>query len=89
MWNEIKRLVKRGSPVLMIDLFRPESVEAANAVVETYSANEPEVLKVDFFNSLCAAFTLEELSQQLADAELSHLTLSTISDRHIAVWGAL
>ncbi len=48
-----------------MDLFRPESREAAWAIVEKYSGHEPEVLKRDFFHSLCAAFEPGEVRAQL------------------------
>jgi ubiquinone/menaquinone biosynthesis C-methylase UbiE len=89
LWSEIARLAKPGSPVMVIDLTRPESTDGAHRIVETYSADEPEILKVDFFNSLCAAFTLNEITSQLAAAGLSHLSAQAISDRHVAVWGPL
>jgi hypothetical protein len=71
------------------DLHRPESAERARDVVETYSGGEPEVLKRDFFHSLCAAFTLPEVREQLARAGLDALRVEMISDRHWAVWGTL
>jgi len=51
--------------------------------VETYSGAEPEVLKRDFFHSLCAAFTLAEVTAQLREAGLDRaLHCKMISDRH-------
>ena len=89
LWSEIHRMVHPGGPVLVIELMRPETHDAAHLLVETYSANEPEILKVDFFNSLCAAFTLEEVRSQVTEAGLDTLNVDVISDRHIAVWGNL
>ena len=62
-WNELVRLGKPGAVVLVMDLFRPESPERAREIVEQYSGNEAPVLKEDFFNSLCAAFTLREIRE--------------------------
>jgi hypothetical protein len=45
-----------GAPVLVMDLMRPASPAAAEALVEQYAAGEPEVLRRDFYNSLLAAF---------------------------------
>jgi ubiquinone/menaquinone biosynthesis C-methylase UbiE len=89
LWSEIARLTKPGSPVMVIDLTRPENPDGAHHIVETYSPDEPEILKIDFYNSLRAAFTVDEITRQLADAGLSHLNIQATSDRHVAVWGKL
>ncbi len=78
-----------GAAVLVMDLFRPESEADAWRIVEQYSASEPEVLKRDFFNSLCAAFTPDEVREQLAAAGLGALHVQTVSDRHLTVSGRL
>ena len=87
LWGEIARLGASGAPVLVTDLYRPESAERAREIVETYSAEEPEVLKRDFFHSLCAAFTLPEVRAQMAEAGLDGFRVEMISDRHWAAWG--
>jgi SAM-dependent methyltransferase len=89
LWDTVSRYGASGAPVLVVDLVRPASVERAQAIVEEYAAGEPEILRHDFFHSLCAAFTLEEVEAQLADAGLGALKVETISDRHLAVWGHL
>lgn len=89
LWAEVARLGHPDAPVLVTDLHRPESVGRAREIVETYSGGEPEVLKRDFFHSLCAAFTLPEVREQLAEARLETLRVEMISDRHWAVWGRL
>jgi ubiquinone/menaquinone biosynthesis C-methylase UbiE len=87
LWREIARIGAPGAPVLVADLHRPESAERAGEIVESYSGAEPEVLKRDFFHSLCAAFTLPEVRAQLADAGLGGFRAEMISDRHWAAWG--
>jgi hypothetical protein len=87
LWREVARLGAAGAPVLVTDLHRPESAEQAREIVETYSGSEPDVLKRDFFQSLCAAFTLSEVHRQLAEAGLDGFRVEMISDRHWAVWG--
>lgn len=88
-WSEALRFGRRGAALLVTDLFRPASRERARGIVETYSADEPTVLKEDFFNSLCAALSLDEVREQLAAAGLAQLSSELISDRHWAVWGRL
>ncbi len=88
-WNEAKLLGKKGATVFIMDLFRPESTEQAKMIVERAAANEHELLKQDFYNSLLAAFTLEEVRQQLMDAGLSHFSVSIVSERHWLAHGIL
>ena len=88
-WNELVRLGKPGAVVLIMDLFRPESPERAREIVEQYSGNEAPVLKEDFFNSLCAAFTLREIRFQVRSRGLGALVCELASDRHWIVWGHL
>ena len=47
------------------------------------------MLKRDFFHSLCAAFTLAEVREQIAHGGLATLRVEMISDRHWAAWGML
>ncbi len=88
-WRETRRLVRPGDPILVVDLSRPETPTAADAIVEKYSGGEDPALKRDFFNSLCAAFTPLEVATQLQAAGLGHLEARIISDRHWAVAGHL
>jgi ubiquinone/menaquinone biosynthesis C-methylase UbiE len=88
-WNELVRLGKPGATVLIMDLFRPESPERARAIVESYAAQEAPVLKEDFYNSLCAAFTLREVRSQIRSRGLGGLVCELASDRHWVVWGHL
>lgn len=90
LWEEVRRLARPGAPVFVIDLMRPDSPEAARRIVETYAANERAILRSDFFNSLLAAFTIEEVEGQLRRAGLdASLAVSRTSDRHLAVSGRM
>ena len=88
-WQEVRRLGRPGAAILVVDLFRPESPEAAQAIVGTYSGDEDPLLKRDFYNSLCAAFTPAEVTAQLRAAGLARLQAQVVSDRHWAVAGRL
>ena len=87
LWREVRVLAKSGAPILVIDLMRPATKEDAQQLVETYSANERPILKQDFFNSLCAAFTIDEVRAQLDRADLRELSVEAISDRHLLISG--
>ena len=86
-WYALKQLVKPGSFVLIMDLVRPESPESAQAIVAQYAANEPAILRRDFYHSLLAAFTEDEVASQLAELNLSRLLIDVVDDRHFIVAG--
>jgi ubiquinone/menaquinone biosynthesis C-methylase UbiE len=88
LWTTVRRHARSRTLIFVVDLLRPESAGRARELVETYAAGEPEVLRNDFYNSLCAAFTPGEIRGQLEDAGLTHLRVRAVSDRHLAVWGA-
>ncbi|MEQ8277283.1 MAG: class I SAM-dependent methyltransferase [Deltaproteobacteria bacterium] len=88
LWAEVVRVANPGAVVLVADLSRPDSADAVDRLVEQYAANEPEVLRRDFRNSLHAAFTTEEIEAQLARHGLA-LEVERISDRHVAIHGRL
>lgn len=87
LWASIKRWAKPGAPVLVMDLLRPDSPAALGALVARYAAEAPEVLRRDFANSLRAAYRLEEVRAQLANAGLAELAARPVSDRHLLVSG--
>jgi len=86
-WNKLRRAVKPGSPVLVMDLLRPESPDEAQAIVDRYAAGAPDILRRDFYNSLLAAFTEDEIGTQLAQMNLTRLLIDVIDDRHWVVGG--
>ncbi|HEX5651205.1 MAG TPA: class I SAM-dependent methyltransferase [Steroidobacteraceae bacterium] len=88
-WQVLRETGKPGAAVLVMDLFRPDSEQAAWAIVEQYSGSEPAVLKRDFFASLCAAFEPAEIRAQLVECALEGLEVRTVSDRHVLVTGRL
>ena len=89
MWSTIKKYAAPGVPVFVMDLVRCETMQQAQQLVETYAADDPEVLRTDFYNSLLAAFEIAEVRKQLDDAGLSSLHIEQVSDRHLAVWGTM
>ncbi len=86
LWRTIADVAPKGSFIFVGDLRRPDSAAAAQAIVDYLSPNEPEVLRTDFFNSLCAAFTKEEIEGQLKDAGLA-LTVEEVGEFHIIIHG--
>lgn len=86
LWSTIDRFAGSESRVFVMDLLRPESQDAAKALVNRYAGAEPEVLRTDFYNSLLAAYRLEEIGDQLKLAGLSSFGVERISDRHVIIW---
>jgi len=89
LWETIKQYSRCGTLVFVTDLFRPAMRGDAEAVVDKYAANEPDILRRDFLNSLLAAFTPREVEDQLRETCLDHLRTKTISDRHLMVFGEM
>jgi len=86
LWQAICDCAIPGARIMIMDLFRQHSREAARQIVETYAAAEPEILQTDFYNSLLAAFRVDEVRSQLQHAGIN-LLCEEVSDRHLAVWG--
>jgi ubiquinone/menaquinone biosynthesis C-methylase UbiE len=89
LWRYLARYARLGARVFVFDLMRPASPEQARALVQTYAADEPEILQRDFYNSLCAAFTKAEVEAQLTQVGLFGLTVEEVSDRHLTVRGVI
>jgi SAM-dependent methyltransferase len=81
LWDEVRRLGRSGAAVYVMDLIRPDTADAAREIVETVAGEEDPTLRQDFFNSLCAAFTIEEAIGQLRVAGLDHLEVTRSGDR--------
>ena len=88
LWNEAKRLGRKGAVLYVMDLVRPPTADAARNIVETAAGNEPPILKEDFYNSLCAAFTLEEVRQQVQQCSLK-VSVEPFGSRHMLIKGQL
>ncbi|MGH7897270.1 MAG: class I SAM-dependent methyltransferase [Candidatus Binatia bacterium] len=88
-WREIRRICRPGAPVLVMDLHRPPTTQAARDIVEGAAGEEDPILKRDFYNSLLAAFTVDEIRTQLGRTGLGHLGCETASARHWIVHGRL
>lgn len=85
LWNTIRE--RAAGMVFVVDLCRPTSRQAAQQIVEEQAAGEPAILRQDFFNSLLAAFTVNEVRQQLRDAGLEKLSVEPLGERHLVVFG--
>lgn len=82
-WAAVQRSIHPDSFIFISDLMRPDSLNMANHLVERYANDEPEVLKRDFYNSLLAAYRIEEVKEMLEVVRLdSKLNIELVTDRH-------
>ncbi len=82
-----RRCAKPGAPILVADLRRPPDPDAAARLVEQYAWRAMPPLRRDFLNSLHAAYTAEEVRQQLREAGLPGFTVEEAGPLHLVVWG--
>ena len=88
-WGALKKLGKTNCIHIHRDLIRPASVEKAFELKEKHLSNSPEILKKDFYASLKASFTVEEVSQQLVDAGLSQLEVFQVDELYFEIIGCI
>lgn len=82
-WAAVQRSVHQESFIFISDLMRPDSIGSANQLINRYANGESEVLKQDFYNSLLAAYRIEEVKEMLEIVRLdSKLNLEPITNRH-------
>lgn len=89
LWDSVMQLARAGAWVLVMDLHRPDTPREAARLVDEHAAGEPEILRQDFYNSLCAAYTADEVRAQLHAAGMDELPVAVTSDRHWMVRGRI
>jgi SAM-dependent methyltransferase len=87
LWHTVTALTRVGAPVLVMDLRRPSDTDEVEWLVATYAAGEHPVLQADFRASLLAAYTVDEVGEQV-DAAGVPFTVETSGDRHLLVCGS-
>ena len=87
LWQTIIEHSRPGTKVFIADLSRAESKSVARQTVNESAKNEPDVLQEDYYNSLLAAFTPEEVENQLFQAGLNNL--SVYIDGYIIIHGEM
>ena len=86
-WGALKKLGKTKCIHIHRDLIRPTSIEKAFEIKEKHLSNSPEILKNDFYASLKASFTVDEVNQQLIDAGLSQLEVFQVDELYFEIIG--
>ena len=87
LWETVKKCSAEGAPLFIMDLMRPESIDRAREIVLRYTVDASALLQKDFYNSLLAAYCIDEIQDQLTASGLDYLSTEIISDRHLLVWG--
>lgn len=87
LWQSVLRHAAPGAPVFIMDLRRPQNREQALELVDAFASGEPQVLRTDFYNSLLAAYRVEEVFAQLAALSIDWLRAEELGDRHFVVHG--
>ena len=88
-WAALKKLGKTKCIHIHRDLIRPTSIKKALEIKEKHLSNSPEILKKDFYASLKASFTVEEVSQQVVDAGLSQLEVFQVDELYFEIIGCI
>jgi len=90
LWQAIRRYGEPRAAILVVDLLRPTDEESAELVIDNYVPDAPPMLRRDMLLSLRAAYTLEEISAQLQQADLAgDLAVKMASPCQFAVCGHL
>jgi cyclopropane fatty-acyl-phospholipid synthase-like methyltransferase len=87
LWTTVVAAAHPSARVFVMDLCRPPSTDVARRLVDAYARDESPVLRDDFYRSLCAAYTPDEVRAQLVDAGLAHFRVERAGDRHLLAWG--
>ena len=87
LWESIQQYAKPFAHVFVMDLMRPVDEQTVTFLSNEYAADEPDILKKDFENSLHAAYTVNEVREQLDEMGLANLSVEEISDRHMIIYG--
>ncbi|MEB3316541.1 MAG: class I SAM-dependent methyltransferase [Cyanobacteriota bacterium] len=88
-WQTVRQWAAPGALVVVRDLLRPPSREALQAKLVFFDAEAPPVLRLDYANSLAAAFTPQEVEAQVASAGLDSLRVEVLDTRYVDIHGRI
>jgi SAM-dependent methyltransferase len=87
LWRTAAKCSKAGAPVMVMDLRRPQDEQEARSLVARYAHRALPILKDDFFRSLCAAYTVGEVRDQIASFGLRGFQVEEVGDCQWLAWG--
>ena len=88
-WDALKKIGKNKCIHIHRDLIRPISIQKAFELKEKHLSTSPEILKNDFYASLKASFTVDEVNQQLVNSGLSQLEVFQIDELYFEIIGCI
>ena len=88
-WDALKKLGNKECIHIHRDLIRPNSREKAFEIKEKHLSTAPEILKNDFYASLKASFTVDEVNQQLVNSGLSQLEAFQVDELYFEIIGCM
>jgi hypothetical protein len=83
----IKAIANNGSKVIINDLLRPDNWDKYDELMRFASLQIPAELLDDYSASLKAAFSINEVKQQLIKAKLDYMEVEQRSNRYLCVSG--
>lgn len=90
LWQDILKLAKNNAYLYLGDLVRPDSKQSALNLLDQYASDADEILKEDFYNSLLAAFSVDEVKIQLKQRpQLVKVKVNKVTDRHLHIYGPI
>ncbi len=87
LWSTVHQLASPGAAIYIKDLRRPADQATLERLVTTHAAGAPPVLQHDYRQSLGAAFTVQEVQDQLRQAGLEQLLVREAEDRYLEIIG--
>ena len=85
MLREVSRVIRSDGLILIRDLIRPKTTEAALGLVEQHASGATPYQKKLFYESFLAAFTILEVEDMLAQVNLPGTVVLQSSDRHWSI----
>jgi ubiquinone/menaquinone biosynthesis C-methylase UbiE len=86
-WQQAAALAGKNALFFHRDLARPDSEAQARQIVQQYATDATTLLQEEYYRSLLAAYTPEEVRMQLHRAGLDGLEVRLSSDRHLDIFG--
>ena len=85
VFREISRVIRPDGLLLIRDLIRPKTTETALRLVERYADDATPYQQKLFYDSFLASFTISEVEDMLAQANLPGAVVVQSSDRHWSI----
>lgn len=79
-WKTIQRVSNSTTQVFVVDLLRPDNMDQVSRILKVLATTNDQIYIDDFRNSLCAAFSLEEIRHQLDEVGLEDFEVAVIGD---------